>query len=197
MYLLKISRIHPAIMVTLPLPLWHLRSMVSAWEGRRDMARFWHPRSFMGMRMMHWWFLSPHTRICLASFLLTCKEKVLMIIFFTEAPNYYRATEYLCECLDLRHLLKIYCIARYYSIMFTICISIYYIFLHYMHFLYAFHIENLDHLWVFVSVLVLLFRLMQESVVMNCNLLKQPGFFEVSSLVVYSHSTSFISALDN
>jgi len=32
-YQLRISRIHPAVTVTLPLPLWHLRSMISAWRG--------------------------------------------------------------------------------------------------------------------------------------------------------------------
>lgn len=32
-YLLKISRIHPAITITIPLPLWHLKSVISVWEG--------------------------------------------------------------------------------------------------------------------------------------------------------------------
>jgi len=63
--------------------------------------------------------------------------------YFTEAQRYYRAIEYLCECL------------------------------------------------------VLLSGLIQESVGMYCNLLKKPGFFGVSLLIVYSHSTSFISELDN
>lgn len=51
--------------------------------------------------------------------------------------------------------------------------------------------------WVFNSLLVLLFELIQESLGMYCNLLNQPDFFRVSSLGEGCHFTSFISELDN